>query len=135
MTGLKTQIILLIFIGIYIMNKIISSIPAILFIFILFMPHQSLAHDGEQHPENEHDSQNSHSESHEEGSGIRSYFKKHGDYQRKDVDKNHEYTTKHSEEGSGTVMKEKNSSDDQSHGTYENHEKTSEHKEEGSGTR
>ncbi len=54
--------------------------PAILFIFILFVPHQSLAHDGEQHLENEHESPNSHSESHEEGSGIKSYFKKHGDY-------------------------------------------------------
>ena len=47
-----------------------SSISAILFIFILFFPHQSLAHDGEQHLENEHDSPNSHSESHEEGSGL-----------------------------------------------------------------
>ena len=56
-----------------------SSISAILFIFILFVAHQSLAHDGEQHLENEHDSPNSHSESHEEGSGIKSYFKKHGD--------------------------------------------------------
>ena len=55
-----------------------SSISAILFIFILFVPHQSLAHDGEQHLENEHDSPNSHSESHEEGSGIKSYFKKMG---------------------------------------------------------
>ena len=52
-----------------------SSISAILFIFILFFPHQSLAHEGEQHLENEHDSPNSHSESHEEGSGFRSYFK------------------------------------------------------------
>ena len=52
-----------------------SSVSAILFIFILFVPHQSLAHDGE----NEHDSRNSHSESHEEGSGIKAYFKKHGD--------------------------------------------------------
>ena len=86
------------------MNKIISSISAILFIFFLSVPHQTLAHDGEQHLENEHDSPNSYSESHEEGSGIRSNFKKHGDYQRKDVDKNHEYTTKHSEEGSGTVI-------------------------------
>jgi len=42
------------------------------------------------------------------------------------VDKNHEYTTKHSEEGSGTVMKEKNSSDDQVHGSYEKHDKASE---------
>ena len=41
------------------------------FIFILFFPHQSLAHEGEQHLENEHDSPNSHSESHEEGSGMR----------------------------------------------------------------
>lgn len=135
MTDLKTQIILLVFIGTYIMNKTISSILAVLFIFILFMPHQSLAHDEEQHTENEHDLQSSHSESHEEGSGIRSYFKKHGDYPRKDFDKNHEYTTKSSEEGSGTVMKEKYSSDDQSHRTYENHEKASEYKEEGSGTR
>ena len=53
MTGLKIQVILLIFIGIYIMNKIISSIPVLLFMFILFMQHQSLAHDGEQHPESE----------------------------------------------------------------------------------
>ena len=45
--GLKTQINQLIFIGIYIMNKIMSSISAILFIFILFFPHQSLAHDGD----------------------------------------------------------------------------------------
>ena len=43
-----------------------SSISAILFIFILFVPHQSLAHDGEQHRENAHDSPNSHSESHKE---------------------------------------------------------------------
>ena len=48
-----------------------SSISAILFIFILFVTHQSLAHDGEQHLENEHDSTNSYSESHEEGSGMR----------------------------------------------------------------
>ena len=48
-----------------------SSISAILFIFILFITHQSLAHDGEQHLENEHDSLSSHSESHEEGSGMR----------------------------------------------------------------
>ncbi|MCL0045746.1 hypothetical protein M1N16_05885 [Nitrospinaceae bacterium] len=53
------------------MNKIIPSISAILFIFILFVPHQSLAHDGEQHLENEHDSPNSHPELHEEGSGMR----------------------------------------------------------------
>ena len=112
-----------------------SSISAIFFIFILFIPHQSLAHDGEQHLENEHDSPNSHSESHEEGSGIRSYFKNHGDYQRKDIDKDHEYTTKHSKEGSGTVMKEKNPSDHQAHGSYEKHEKASEYKEEGSGMR
>ena len=57
-----------------------SSISAILFVFILFFAHQSLGYDGEQHLENEHDSPNSHSESHEEGSGIRSYFKKHRDY-------------------------------------------------------
>ena len=111
------------------------SISAILFIFILFVPHQSLAHEGEQHLENEHDSPNSHSESHEEGSGIRSNFKKHGGYQRKDIDKDHEYTTKHSEEGSGTVMKEKNPADHQAHGSYEKHEKASVHKEEGSGMR
>ena len=112
-----------------------SSMPAILFIFILFVPHQSLAHDGEQHLENEHDSPNAHSESHEEGSGIRSYFKKHGDYQRKNIDKDHEYTTKHSEEGSGTTMKENNPADDQAHDSYEKHEKAAEHKEEGSGMR
>ena len=112
-----------------------SPIYAILFIFILLAPHQILAHDGEQHLENEHDSPKLHSEPHEEGSGIRSYFKEHGDYQRKDVDKNHEYTTKHSEEGSGTVMKEKNTSDDQAHGSYEKHDKASEHKEEGSSMR
>ena len=53
------------------MNKIMSSISAILVIFILFVSHQSLAHDGEQHLENEHDSPNSYSESHEEGSGMR----------------------------------------------------------------
>ena len=53
------------------MNKIMSSISAILFIFILFFPHQSLAHEEKQHLENEHDSPNSHSESHEEGSGMR----------------------------------------------------------------
>ena len=53
------------------MNKIMSSMPVILFIFILFVPHQSLAHDGEQHLETEHESPNSHSESHEEGSGMR----------------------------------------------------------------
>lgn len=47
-----------------------SSMPAILFIFILFAPHQSLADDGEQHLENEHESPNSHSETHEEGSGM-----------------------------------------------------------------
>ena len=111
------------------------SISAILFIFILFVPHQSLAHDGEQHLENERDSPNSHSESHEEGSGIKPYFKKHGDYQRKDIDKDHEYTTKHSEEGSGTVMKEKNPADHQAHASYEKHEKASEYKEEGSGMR
>ena len=110
-----------------------SSISAILFIFILFVPHQSLAHDGEQHLENEHDSPNSHSDSHEEGSGIRSYFKKHGDYQRKDINKDPEYTTKHLEEGSGVVMKEKNPGNDQAHGSYEKHEKASGHKEEGSG--
>lgn len=112
-----------------------SSISATLFIFILFVPHQSLAHDGEQHLENEHDSPNSHSESHEEGSGIRSYFKNHGNYQRKDIDKDHEYTTKHSKEGGGTVMKEKNLADDQTHESYEKHEKASLHKEEGSGMR
>ena len=48
-----------------------SSISAILFIYILFVPHQSLAQGGGQHLENEHDSPNSHSESHEEGSGMR----------------------------------------------------------------
>ena len=112
-----------------------SSISAILFIFILFVTYQSLAHDGEQHLENERDSPNSHSESHEEGSGIKSYFKKHGDYQRKDIDKDHEYTTKHSEEGSGTVMQEKSPADDQVHGSHEKHEKTTEHEEEGSGMR
>ena len=117
------------------MKKTISSISAFLFIFFLFVSHQSLAHDGEQHRENGHDSLNSHSESHEEGSGIGSYFKKHGDYQRKNVDKNHEYTTKHSEEGSGAVMKEKNHADDQAHGSYKKHEKAAEHKEEGSGMR
>ena len=68
------------------------------------------------------------------GSGIRSYFKKHGDYQRKDIEKDHEYTTKHSEEGSGTAIK-KNPADHQAHGSYEKHEKASEHKEEGSGMR
>ena len=112
-----------------------SSISAILFIFILFVTHQSLAHDGEQHLENEHDSPNSHSESHEEGSGIKSYFKKHGDYQRKDIDKDHEYTTKHSEEGSGTVMQEKSPADDQVHGSHEKQEKSSDYEEEGSGMR
>ena len=112
-----------------------SSISAILFIFILIVPHQSLAHDGEQHLENEHDSPSSHSESQEEGSGIRSYFKKHGDYQRKDIDKDHEYTTNHSEDGSATVMKEKTPADDQAHGSYEKYEKASEHKKEGSGMR
>ena len=111
------------------------SISAILFIFILFVPHQSLAHEGEQHLENEHDSPNAHSESHEEGSGIRSYFKRHGDYQRKDIDKDHEYTTKHSEEGSGTVMQEKSPADDQVHGSHEKHEKSSDYEEEGSGMR
>ena len=54
---------------------------------------------------------------------------------RKDIDNDHEYTTKHSKEGSGTVMKEKNSADDQTHRSYEKHEKASEHKEEGSGMR
>ena len=112
-----------------------SSISAILFIFILCFPHQSLARDGEQPLENEHDSPNSHSELHEEGSGIKSYFKKHGDYQRKEINKDHEYTTKHSEKGSGTVMREKNPADGQDHGSYEKHEKTTEHKEEGSGMR
>ena len=112
-----------------------SSISAILFIFILFVPHQSLAHDGEQHLENEHDSPNSHSESHDEEGSGKPYFKKHGDYQLKDSDKDHEYTTKHSEEGSGTVMREKNPADGQDHGSYEKHEKTTEHKEEGSGMR
>ena len=112
-----------------------SNISAIFFIFILFAPHQSLSHDGEQHIENEHVSPNSHSGSHEKGSAIRSYFKKHGDYQRKDINKDHEYTTKHSEEGSGTVMKEKNPADHQAHGSYEKHEKPSEYKEEGSGMR
>ena len=111
------------------------SISAILFIFMLFVPHQSLAHEGEQHLDNEHDSPNSHSESHEEGSGIISNFKKDGDYQRKNIDKDHEYSTKHSEEGSGTIMKEKNPADDQAHGSYEKYEKASEHKEEGSGMR
>ena len=53
------------------MNKIMSSISAILFIFILFFPHRSLAHEREQHLENEHDSPNSHSESHDEGSEMR----------------------------------------------------------------
>ena len=72
------------------MNKIISSISAILFVFILFVPHQTLAHEGEQHLENEHGSSNSHSESHEEGSSIRSYFKNHGNYQRKDINKDRE---------------------------------------------
>ena len=117
------------------MNKIMSSISAILFIFILFVPHQSLAHEGEQHLDNEHDSPNSHSESHEEGSGIRSYFKRHGDYQRKDIDKDHEYTTKRSEEGSGTVMQEKSPADDQVHGSHEKQEKSSDYEEEGSGMR
>ena len=112
-----------------------SSIYAILFMFILLVPQQVLAHDGEQHLENEHDTPKSHSGSHEEGSAIRSYFKEHEDYQRKDVGKNHEYTTKYSEEGSGTVMKEKNSSYDQAHGSYEKHDKASEHKEEGSSMR
>ena len=112
-----------------------SSVSAILFIFILFVPHQSLAHDGKQHLENDHGSPNSHSESREEGSGIRSYFKKHGNYQRKVIDKDHEYTTKHSEEGSGTVMKEKNPADGQDHRSYEKNEKASGHKEEGSGMR
>ena len=112
-----------------------SSTSAILFIFILFVPHQTLAHEGEQHLENKHGSPNSYSESREEGSGIRSYSKKHRDYQRKDIDKDHEYTTKHSEEGSGTVMREKNPADDQDHGSHEKHEKASEHKEEGSGMR
>ena len=41
-----------------------SSISAILFIFILFVPHQSLAHEGEQHLENEHNSPNAHSANH-----------------------------------------------------------------------
>jgi len=59
----------------------------------------------------------------------------HGNCQLKDIDKDHEYTTKHSEEGSGTVMKEKNPADHQAHGSYEKHEKASEHKEEGSGMR
>ena len=95
------------------------SISAILFIFILFVPHQSLAHEGEQHLENEHDSPNSHSDSHEEGSGIRSYFKKHGDYQQRGINKDHENTTKRSEEGSGTAMKEKNPADYQAQGSYE----------------
>ena len=112
-----------------------SSMSAILFIFILFFPHQSLAHEGKQHLENEHDSPNSHSESHEEGSGFRSYFKNHGNYQRKDIGKDHEYTTMHSEEGSGAVMKEKNPADHQAHASYEKHEKASEYKEEGSGMR
>ena len=112
-----------------------STIYAILFIFILCAPHQILAHDGELHLENDHEPPKLHSESREEGSGISSYFKEHGDYQRKDVDKNHEYTTKHSEEGSGTVLKEKNSSDGQALGSYEKHDKASEHKEEGSGMR
>ena len=112
-----------------------SSIYAILFIFILLVPHQVLAHDGEQHLENEHDTPKSHSGSHEEGSGTRSYFKEHEDHQRKDVSKAHEYTTKYSEEGSGTLMKGKNSSDDQANGSYEKHDKASERKEEGSGMR
>ena len=111
------------------------SISAILFIFILFVTHQSLAHDREQHLENERDSPNSHSESREEGSGIKPYFKKHGDYQRKDIDKDHEYTTKHSEEGSGTVMQEKSPADDQVHGSHEKQEKSSDYEEEGSGMR
>jgi len=117
------------------MKKIMSSISIILFIYILFIPHHSIAHDGEQHLEKEHASPNSYSESHEEGSDIRSSFKKHGNYQRKDIDNDHKYTTKHSEEGSGTVMKEKHPAGDQAHGSYEKHEKPSEYKEEGSGMR
>ena len=62
-------------------------------------------------------------------------LKSMGTTKRKDIDKDHEYTTKHSEEENGIVMKEKNPADHQAHGSYEKHEKASEHKEEGSGMR
>ena len=46
------------------MNKIMSSMPAILFIFILFVPHQSLAHGSYEKHEKA-------AEHKEEGSGMR----------------------------------------------------------------
>jgi len=53
------------------MNKTIPNISVILFMFILFVPYSISAHDGEQHLEGGHELPDSHSESHEEGSGMR----------------------------------------------------------------
>ena len=114
------------------MNKTIPNISAILFMFILFVPYPISAHDGEQHLEGGHGLPDSHSESHEEGSGMKSYSKKHLAHQGDDNYKDHEYSSKHSEEGSGTV-REGNHADDRRHGSYEKHEEPSERKEEGSG--
>ena len=52
------------------MNKTIPNISAILFMFILFVPYSISAYDGEQHLEGGHELPDSHSESHEEGSGM-----------------------------------------------------------------
>ena len=52
------------------MNKTIPNISAILFMFILFVPYSISAHDGGQHLEGGHELPDSHSESHEEGSGM-----------------------------------------------------------------
>ena len=114
------------------MNKTIPNISAILFMFILFVPYSISAHDGEQHLEGGHELPDSHSESHEEGGGMKSYSKKHLAHQGDDNYKDHEYSSKHSVEGSGTVRKE-NHTDDRRHESYENHEKPSARKEEGSG--
>ena len=80
-----------------------------------------------------HGSPDSRSKPHEEGSGTKSYLKKHLDDQGDDNSKDHEYSSKHSEEGSRIVIEEKNHGDDHEYGTYERHEGPSEHKEEGSG--
>ena len=105
--------------------------PAILFLLILIVPVPTLAHDNEHKAKDDHRSPGQY----EEGSGMKTHSKKHGDYQEHGEYEKHENPSGLTEEGSNMKMKEKNHADYQEHGEYEKHGKPSEHAEEGSGMR
>jgi len=100
--------------------------------FLIINTNSTFAHDGEQHLKNEHVATDSNSKIHEEGSGFKSYLKKHWNYKGHDSYKSQESSSKNLEEGSTGSTKEKNHGYNKAHDSYESNKSTSEHQKEGS---